>query len=211
LARGVAYDAGMASAEQNLQAPQPGVLFTIGHSNHEISTFIALLQAHSIEVVVDVRTYPKSAYSEHFNRAPLERELRDAGIQYLFMGDELGGRPPEDSMYDDEDHVLYSVLAEHPRFLGGLDRLERGIADYRVATMCSEECPDECHRRLLVGKVLTERGVLLRHIRAHGIEDETEVVIPPSAPTLFEPEGTIRWRSVRSVSRSGAPKDSSRH
>lgn len=201
----------MAPADEAHNHSALPVLYTIGHSNHDVPTFIGLLQANSIDVVVDVRSFPKSAYSDHFNRAPLERELRDAGIQYIFMGDELGGRPPEDALYDDEDHVLYSALAEHPRFLGGLERLERGIAEYRVATMCSEECPDDCHRRLLVGKVLTERGVLLRHIRAHGIEDETEVVIPPSAPTLFEPEGTVRWRSVRSVSRSGAPKDSSRH
>lgn len=114
-------------------------LFTIGHSNHTDAHFVDLLRQHEIDVLVDVRTQPYSQYSPQFNREALQREVVAAGRQYLFLGEELGGRPPETDCYDDEGHVLYSTLARIPRFLGGIERVEKGIQKCRVALMCSEE------------------------------------------------------------------------
>lgn len=92
------------------------------------------------------------------------------------MGRELGGRPQDSEFYDAEGFVLYSQIAESPLFLEGIDRLMKGIKTYRVAVMCGEENPANCHRRLLVGRVLAKRGVSVRHIRGDGtIQDEDEL------------------------------------
>jgi uncharacterized protein (DUF488 family) len=94
----------------------------------------------------------------------------------LFLGKELGGRPESSEFYDAEGFVLYSRIAESPLFLEGIERLITGITTYRVALMCGEENPANCHRRLLVGRVLAKRGVSVRHIRGDGtVQDEDEL------------------------------------
>ena len=84
----------------------------------------------------------------------LKLALQEAGIRYLYLGRELGGRPEGDEFYDDEGHVLYDRVAATCLFQEGLSRLERGIREYKVAMLCAEENPAACHRRLLVGRVL---------------------------------------------------------
>src|SRR5829696_9023919 len=118
----------------------PRAILTIGHSNYSLEAFIELLRAHRIEVLVDVRSQPYSKYTPHFESRALKESLPAAGIKYLFMGKELGGRPDGDEFYDSEGFVLYSRLAESPLFLEGISRLESGMEQgLRVAIMCSEE------------------------------------------------------------------------
>ena len=183
-------------------------LFTIGHSNHTDEFFCSLLRQHEIDVLVDVRTQPYSQYSPQFNREALQREVVVAGRQYLFLGEELGGRPPEQDCYDDEGHVLYSTLARIPRFLGGIERVEKGIQKYRVALMCSEEDPTVCHRFLLVARVLVERGTVPLHIRGDG-RLETHAALTNDGGALqrllFPDAKEESWRSVQS-SRSATDK-----
>jgi len=143
-------------------------LFTVGHSNHSLETFIDLLKSHKIDVLVDVRSKPFSRFSPQFNKEGLEKAVKASGIKYLFLGKELGGRPQDSEFYDNHGFVLYSQIAESPLFLKGIDRLIKGIKTYRVAVMCGEENPANCHRRLLVGRVLAKRGVSIRHIRGDG-------------------------------------------
>ena len=143
-------------------------LFSIGHSNHTSEKFLDLLRQHRIEVLVDARSHPYSRFTPHFRARLLQEAVTGAGIEYLFMGKELGGRPDGDEFYDAEGHVLYWRVAESQLFLDGIARLENGIKKYRVAIMCSEENPAVCHRRLLVGRVLKTRGVQLEHIRGDG-------------------------------------------
>jgi len=151
-------------------------IFTIGHSNHSLEVFINLLQSHKIDVLVDVRSKAFSRFSPQFNKEGLEKAVRASGIKYLFLGKELGGRPESSELYDAEGFVLYSRIAESPLFHEGIDRLIKGIRTYRVAVMCGEENPVNCHRRLLVGRVLAERGVSVRHIRGDGtVQDEDEL------------------------------------
>ena len=151
-------------------------IFTIGHSNHSLEVFINLLQSHKIDVLVDVRSKPSSRFSPQFNKEGLEKSVKARGIKYLFLGMELGGRPQHSEFYDNQGFVLYSRIAESPLFLEGIDRLIKGIKTYRVAVMCGEENPANCHRRLLVGRVLAKRGVSVRHIRGDGtIQDEDEL------------------------------------
>lgn len=175
------------------------VLWTIGHSNHTLDRFLDLLGEHRIDVLVDVRSSPYSRYAGHFNREALERAIDGKDIRYIFMGRELGGRPSDAAAYDDEGHARYDVMAESSSFNGGLARLERGIAAYRVAIMCSEEDPEHCHRRILVGKVLTARGTYqLHHIRGDGSSD-VEKTVQLGDPQLSLLGEAPAWRSTQSV------------
>ncbi len=181
-------------------APMMKRVWTVGHSNASVEHFLGLLDKHGIEVLVDVRSAPYSRFSSHFNHAPLERSVRGAGIDYLFLGKELGGRPATDDAYDEAGHARYDIMAEAAHFKEGLDRLMTGMERYRVAIMCSEENPEHCHRRLLVGKVLTDRAPYqLHHIRGDGrVEIETSVELTESQLSLLGE--TPAWRSTQSVS-----------
>lgn len=185
-------------------------VFTIGHSNHALDAFVSLLKKHDIEVLVDVRSQPHSRYSLHFDAPELKVSLPEVGIRYLFMGRELGGRPEGDQFYDDEGYVLYDRIADTPLFRDGIARLERGIDQYRVVVMCSEENPTECHRRLLISRMLGMRGMEVVHIRGDGrLQPENELaaeardssadVVQLSLFDSAKPEGKP-WRSTRSVS-----------
>lgn len=151
-------------------------IFTVGHSNHSLEMFIDLLKSHKIDVLVDVRSKPFSRFSAQFNKEELKNAVQASGIKCVFLGREIGGRPESSEFYDVEGFVLYSRLAESTLFHEGIDRLIKGIKTYRVAVMCSEENPVNCHRRLLVGRVLAKRGVSVRHIRGDGtVQDEDEL------------------------------------
>ena len=178
-------------------------LFTIGHSNHSAEHFCGLLRQHGVEVLVDVRSQPYSQYTPHFNRESLKPAVIGDGVQYLFMGEELGGRPPELDCYDADGHVLYSKLSQSTRFLQGIDRVEKGIEKYRVALMCSEEDPTVCHRFLLIARVLADRGRVLQHIRGDGHIDPHALLADdgPDPQMLLFPDAKEEkpWRSLRSV------------
>ena len=151
-------------------------LLSIGHSTHPIEVFVEHLRGHAVESVADVRSTPFSRFNPQFNRHALERDLEAAGIRYLFLGEELGGRPDGDRFYDQEGHVLYGRMAESPRFQSDLARLVKRAERSRVAVMCSEEDPAGCHRFLLVTRVLYLRGVDVAHIRGDGSTQRTEDV-----------------------------------
>jgi len=192
-------------------------LFSIGHSNHPMEAFLDLLKQHRIEVLVDARSHPYSRFASHYQAGSLRNAVADVGIKYLFLGKELGGRPEGDEFYDAEGHVLYSRVAESPLFLEGIRRLEAGVSRYRVALLCSEEDPSGCHRRLLVGRVLATRGILLDHIRGDGrvqteaqLQAEEEQHRTKGQAELFEePYQEKAWRSTQSVLPKGARQTSS--
>ena len=185
----------------------PREVYTIGHSNHTISTFLELLGAHGIGLLVDVRSSPYSKYTTQFDREALEASLSDVGIGYLFLGDRLGGRPAGPEFYDDDGYVRYWRIAQTNEFQQAVSKLEQFCDESRVVLMCSEEDPAECHRRLLVGRVLFERGTRVQHIRAGtGLESEDELLEKELANknafrqlTLFEEPEVNPWRSTRSV------------
>jgi uncharacterized protein (DUF488 family) len=191
-------------------------VYTIGHSSHPFETFAGLLAGHGIEVVVDTRSAPYSKFAPQFDRECLQKTLATSGLKYLFLGDELGGRPRGDSFYDASGRVLYGKRTSDPAFVAGIERLERGIAQFRVALMCGEEDPAHCHRRLLIGRVLVERAHQLLHIRADGrLETESHVAresnkpLATKQPALFAELDEDQWRSTASVSPKKAPASSS--
>lgn len=166
--------------------------------------FLELLRRHGVQAIADVRSHPYSRYASQFDREALTKALQDAGLQYVYLGAELGGRPRGEAFYDAEGHVLYDKVAGSHAFQEGLTRLERGLRQYAVAMVCSEEDPSGCHRRLLVGRVLLERGVAVEHIRGDGRlqrDDELTAADPDDGQlALFEEMETPTWKSIPSVS-----------
>ncbi len=150
-----------------MNALQP-TIFTIGHSNHSFEAFSNLLRQHSVDVIADVRSSPYSRYNPHFNLSVLHRMLEDAGIEYKFFGRELGGRPRDRSSYDEHGRVQFGRLASTDPFDDGIRDIMWAADDSRVALMCSEKEPLNCHRTLLIAKALEERGVSVAHILADG-------------------------------------------
>jgi uncharacterized protein (DUF488 family) len=185
-------------------------LYTVGHSNHSEQKFLDLLHQHGIEVLVDVRSQPFSRYNPQYNDSNLKRAVEAAGIRYLFLGEELGGRPGGEEFLDEAGHALYHRMAESPAFLAGIERLQRGIEEHRVAIMCSEEDPAVCHRHLLVTRVLCDRGVPVLHIRGDGrLETEEQIGRAEKQGVLFAELEDESWKSLRSVSPKRQPPSSS--
>jgi uncharacterized protein (DUF488 family) len=208
----------MSEAGQTPSAGPDLVVWTIGHSNHPLEKLLGLVEEQQIGVLVDVRSSPYSKYASHFDRESLQEALRTRNVQYLFLGDQLGGRPEGDEFYDKEGYVRYDRLAQSPGFQQGAERLLRGIASHRVAIVCGEEDPTHCHRRLLLGRVLGRRGVRVLHIRGDGrVQSEEELAAEEEFHktkgqlSLFDTEDTEAWRSTQSVSPRKAPPSSSAH
>ena len=182
--------------------PAPKAVWTVGHSNHEFEHLLALLQGEEIEFVVDVRSYPYSRYAPQFNRDALEAKLPLRDVGYLFLGEELGGRPTQEEHYDAEGHALYGPMSQETAFTHALDRVIRGAGRFRLALLCSEVDHTDCHRRLLVGKVLTDHGVQLHHILPDGgIRTEATVALPGDHAQVSLLGEEELWRSTQSVSR----------
>ena len=145
------------------QAP----ILTIGHSTHKLERFTALLKRHGVTAIADVRSAPYSRFNPHFNRAELERSLKAEGIRYVFLGRELGARSEDPACYD-KGRVQYARLARTEAFREGIERLRRGATEHRIACMCAEREPLECHRTLLVARALEAEGLKVAHIHADG-------------------------------------------
>lgn len=142
-------------------------IFTVGHSTHSIEDFLSLLERHQITAVADVRSTPASRFNPQFNRDAVTRSLNAASIAYVFLGRELGARSDDPNCYVD-GKVKYDRLAAAPEFQGAIDRLIRGRTDQRIAIMCAEREPLNCHRTVLVARHLAERGVEVLHILGDG-------------------------------------------
>lgn len=123
-------------------------LFTIGHSTHEFAKFLELLKQHRIEVIADVRSRPYSRF-EWFSRPALEKALKENGIRYVFLGEELGARREERECYIGL-RADYDLISLTSAFQSGMKRLRSGVEGFRVALMCSEREPLDCHRTVLV-------------------------------------------------------------
>jgi uncharacterized protein (DUF488 family) len=181
-------------------------LYSIGHSNHPLELFLGLLKRHEIEVLVDVRSQPYSRYASQFDAEVLRQAIIAAGLKYVYLGRELGGRPEGTEFYDAEGHVLYARVAGSPLFLQGIRRLENGLEKFRAAMMCSEEDPARCHRHLLIARVLADRGIGVDHIRGDGqIQDEAKLRAEAVSRhdrgqlQLFAEPEEGAWRSIRAV------------
>jgi uncharacterized protein (DUF488 family) len=147
---------------------RPVVIYSIGHSDHELDALIALLRQHNITTLVDVRSQPYSRWVPQANRETLARALEQAGQQYRFAGEALGGRPSDPSLYDATGRPDYDRIAVTSAFQAGLDQLIQLAQRENVAMMCSEGDYKTCHRALLITPQLLENGARVIHIHPDG-------------------------------------------
>lgn len=115
-------------------APVNAGLYTVGHSNHPIQTFIEILESVGIDCLIDVRSRPQSRFCPHFNRNALRSSLRSVEVDYLWAGKHLGG--------------LEKISVFDTKFIEKMDKVLELSRDKKVALMCSEGKPEECHRAM---------------------------------------------------------------
>ena len=151
-------------------------VYTIGHSNGTIERLIKLLQQHSVTAVADVRSQPYSRFNPQFNRNSLSDSLKNDGLEYVFLGNELGARAENSSCYRD-GRALYSLIAKTEVFERGIARLFSGMERFMVAILCAEKEPLACHRGILISPVLHEKGIWVRHILEDGTLEDHEASV----------------------------------
>lgn len=162
----------------------PSSVYTIGHSDHTTEAFVDLLRGNRITLVVDVRSQPYSRWAHQFNREILARDLQDAGIAYRFMGDALGGRPADPTLYNGEqERPDYQRVQQTVAYQHGIDQLLKLAGSETLAVMCSEGDHRRCHRHFLITQTLLERGVQVLHIQPDGTTVEGERI--PQQLSLF--------------------------
>jgi len=143
-------------------------LYTVGHSNHPIATFVGLLTGAGVDLVVDVRTVPHSRRFPRFSKKALDRALADAGVGYRWMGDTLGG------LKHRSESATFEQVANTRAFADALATLQDLAQTATPAIMCAEREPMDCHRTILVGRHLRDRDVTLRHIHGDGSIETNE-------------------------------------
>jgi uncharacterized protein (DUF488 family) len=156
-------------------------IFTIGHSTHPAERFLALLRAHDVTLLCDVRRFPASRRNPQFNAGALGDSLAAAGIAYEPFGEELGGRRKPrarngPSPWRNPAFRGYAEYMETPEFAAGLERLEGFALERRAAVMCAEGDWRRCHRRL-IADALAKRGWRVVHIRRDGRLEEHELTL----------------------------------
>jgi uncharacterized protein (DUF488 family) len=158
---------------------EPTPIRTIGYGLRDVDEFVTLLRRYDIEYVGDVRSAPYSRRRPEFSREALDRLLRTSGVRYVFLGDTLGGRPDDPDCYDADGHVDYDRCRISSSFAAGIDRVETAYREgYRLALLCSESRPTDCHRSKLLAEMLVERGVSVSHIDEHGeLVEHAEVAV----------------------------------
>ncbi|MGH3854413.1 MAG: DUF488 family protein [Pseudonocardiaceae bacterium] len=143
-------------------------MYSIGNSTHSIDTFVALLKAKRVAAIADVRSIPYSRWRPQFNRDTLRSGLAEHGIAYVFLGAELGGRGTDGSACDECGRIQYRHIAESAGFREGLRRVCAGSERMRLALMCAESEPLDCHRGILISRLLAAQGMRVLHIHADG-------------------------------------------
>jgi uncharacterized protein (DUF488 family) len=140
----------------------------------EADEFVQLLGRHRVEILIDVRSQPVSGRFPHFTGATLQKILTGEGIDSLFLGEELGGRPDDPEVYGPDGVVDYRARRKSYAFNAGIERVEREIESTRMALMCAEDDPIECHRFLMICPELVARELRPQHLRKDGSVETQE-------------------------------------
>jgi uncharacterized protein (DUF488 family) len=142
-------------------------ILTIGHSNHSAERFVELLNSVGVTAIADVRSVPVSRFAPHFNKEALATLLSTRSVLYRFLGNALGGRPTSPSMFT-AGIADYEKMASQESFRAAMAKLIEATQRHRIALMCAEADPLDCHRCLLIGRALVSAGVDVGHILASG-------------------------------------------
>jgi Uncharacterized conserved protein len=147
------------------------ICYTIGHSTRKLEEFINIIKGYDIDCVMDVRSYPYASNDYHklYDREELERNIKQAGINYIYMGKELGENRSEAEELDENGKVDFDKVIECLNFKKGINRIVEGIRrGHKIVLMCSEKNPFNCHRSILLGYSLMKNGVTMEHIIDEG-------------------------------------------
>lgn len=153
------------------------VLYTIGHSQHDLAYFIEMLQKYDINFVMDVRSTPYSQFAKDYNRENIKSVLRRADINYFFMGSYFGARPEDRTLYSQDGYLDFEKARNTFKFQCGVDNVIKGIqAGNNIALMCTEKDPIECHRAIMVARTFYEKNIEVQHILADSSLQSHEVL-----------------------------------
>jgi uncharacterized protein (DUF488 family) len=163
-------------------------IYSIGHGNKNIEDFIKELKTFEVQFLLDIRTKPFSKWNPQFNQNALKFKLEENGIKYVFVGDTLGGLPEDRSCYDFNGKVVYDFIKDKDFFKEGLERLTTANEkQIKLAIMCSESKPEECHRSKLIGQELLKKKISLKHIVSEKLVKSQEMVMSE----LTKGKGTV--------------------
>jgi uncharacterized protein (DUF488 family) len=176
------------------------IIYTVGHSTHQIDHFLELLQKYSVNCLVDVRSVAASSYNPQYNKEPLSNFLKNHGVTYMHFAEEFGARHTDPDLLDEEGKVDFEKVRKSWNFKNGVERLWLGLdKGFTIALMCSEGEPFDCHRFSMVSIALEKDGFDVKHIlKDKTLKSNTELEsqllkkydkkIPK--PTMFEPDIT---------------------
>ena len=177
------------------------IIYTVGHSTHEIDYFVSLLKEYNVDYLVDVRSLAASSHNPQYNQEPLKNYLKNQGITYLHFPEEFGARFSDPDLLDDEGQVDFERVRKTFAFRNGMERLWQEVdKGHVIVLMCSESEPLDCHRFSMVSVGLIKDGFEVKHImkdktlKAHKeVEDQLlkkyDKKLPK--PDMFNPNITI--------------------
>lgn len=172
-------------------------VYTIGYGARSIEAFIDVLQANEIVYLVDIRSVAYSRFKPEFSKEALESRLTAHGIRYVYMGDQLGGRPDDPTCYVD-GKVDYERVKQKAPYQTGIERLQRALArGVRFAIMCSECKPETCHRSKLIGESLLALEIPVLHIDENDALVDQEAVIQRLTGGQLSLFGDLTFTSVK--------------
>lgn len=166
---------------------------TIGHSTRNLGEFLDMLRAAQVDLLVDVRSFPRSRTNPVFNIDGLPDDLAALQIRYRHFS-ALGGRRPKQAGVDEARNAFWSVQSFHnyadyalgPEFSVAFKELVRLGHEHRPALMCSEAVWSRCHRRIIADHLLL-RGHAVDHLMGPGRTDPAT----PTAAARLTPAGEI--------------------
>ncbi|MGN2338546.1 DUF488 domain-containing protein [Clostridium cagae] len=140
-------------------------IYTIGHSNYSVERLIDMLKHYDIDTVVDIRGTPYSKYNIQFNKETIQRTLTQSGFIYIYMAEEFAANRGIKISYTGEGYSDFERVVNESSFLKGVDRLKNGInKGYKIALLGAMQDPIRCHRSILVGRFLRNKGFNVKHI-----------------------------------------------
>lgn len=152
--------------------------------------FIELLRKYAVTALADVRSHPYSRYNPQFNREILKAYLKERGLEYVFLGAELGARSDDPTCFR-AGQVQFDLVAKTAPFQEGLRRLQKGMKTHRICLMCAEKDPLFCHRAILVCRHLRAPQVQINHIMDDGTIERHQEAERRLMEMLRVPEATL--------------------
>ena len=140
-------------------------IYTIGHSNYELTRLVDMLKHYNINCIVDIRATPYSKYNIQYNKENIKHTLINLGFTYIYMAKEFGAKRETKTSYNSYGYADFEKVINEIDFKNGVKRLKLGIKKgYKIALLGAMQEPLRCHRSILVGKALTEEGFHVKHI-----------------------------------------------